>query len=234
MTSIVGVCSDEGEQVDHALSRQIRAASSLQALDLMGHFNQPDSCWRDNTAYVYEQSRRFLECTDENFFLQVREETTRRGALHELIFTNKEGLVGAVKVKGSRSCSDHEMVELRILRAGRRVKRKLTTLTFRKADFGLFKDLLAKVLRDKALAGRGTGPPKLVNILGSPPAGSREHHPNEYEVRQKSQEACADEQGAPGQTLIQTRSLQRVETRTGNLGETWKHCPSIQGGSEES
>ncbi|KAK4827448.1 hypothetical protein QYF61_018169 [Mycteria americana] len=34
----------------------------------------------------------------------------RRGALLDLIFTNEEGLVEGVKVKGSLGCSDHEML----------------------------------------------------------------------------------------------------------------------------
>jgi len=72
-----------------------------------------------------------------------------------LVLTNKEGLVGNVKVKGSLGFSDHEMVEFNILRAARRLHSKLTTLDFRRADFGLFRDLLSRVPWDKALEGRG-------------------------------------------------------------------------------
>jgi len=39
-------------------------------------------------------------------------------------------------------------------------------------------------------------------------------HPNKEQVRQKHQEACMDEQGVPGQTQTEERSLQRVEART--------------------
>ncbi|GAB0177368.1 hypothetical protein GRJ2_000202000 [Grus japonensis] len=74
----------------------------------------------------------------------------------DLVLTNKEGLAGDVKLKGSLSCSDHEMVEFRILRAARRAHSKLTTLDFRRADFGLFRDLLGRIPWDKALEGRGT------------------------------------------------------------------------------
>ncbi|GAB0188934.1 mitochondrial enolase superfamily member 1 [Grus japonensis] len=73
----------------------------------------------------------------------------------DLILANKEGLVGDVKLKGSLGCSDHEMVEFRILRAVRRAHSKLTTLGFRRADFGLFRDLLDRIPWDKALEGRG-------------------------------------------------------------------------------
>ncbi|PKU40568.1 rna-directed dna polymerase from mobile element hypothetical protein [Limosa lapponica baueri] len=63
----------------------------------------------------------------------------------DLVLTNKEGLVGNVKLKGGPGCSHHEMVELKILRAARKVHSKLTTLDFRRADFGLFRDLLGRV-----------------------------------------------------------------------------------------
>ncbi|GAB0203482.1 hypothetical protein GRJ2_002813800 [Grus japonensis] len=120
----------------------------------MGDFNHPDICWRGNTAEC-KQSRKFLECVDDNFLLQVIEEPTRRGAMLDLILTNKEGLVGDVKLKGSLGCSDHAMVEFRILRAARKAHSKLTTLDFRRADFGLFRDLLGRIPWDKALEGRG-------------------------------------------------------------------------------
>jgi len=74
----------------------------------------------------------------------------------DLVLTNKEGLVGNVKVKGSLGCSDHEMMEFKILRAARRVCSKLTILNFRRADFGLLRDLLGRIPWDKALEGRGT------------------------------------------------------------------------------
>ncbi|GAB0208651.1 hypothetical protein GRJ2_003330800 [Grus japonensis] len=154
---IVGVCyrpPDQGGRADEAPYRQIGAASRSQALVLMGDFNHPDICWRGNAA-EHKQSRKFLECTDDNFLLQVIEEPTRRGAMLDLVLANKEGLVGDVKLKGSLGCSDHEMVEFKILRAVRRAHSKLTTLDFRRADFGLFRDLLGRIPWDKALEGRG-------------------------------------------------------------------------------
>ncbi|KAF1424440.1 hypothetical protein FQV24_0004339, partial [Spheniscus mendiculus] len=96
---------DQEDQTDEALYRQTGAASRSQALVLMGDFNHPDICWRDNTA-GHKQSGRFLEC--------VVEEPTRRGAMLDLVLANKEGLVGNVKLRGSLGCSDHEMVEFKI------------------------------------------------------------------------------------------------------------------------
>ncbi len=73
-------------------------------------FSDLDICWRDNTA-GHKQSKRFLECVDNHFLTHVTEEPTRRGAMLDLVLTNKEGLVGNVELKGSLGCSDHEMVE---------------------------------------------------------------------------------------------------------------------------
>ncbi|KAK4806898.1 hypothetical protein QYF61_012619 [Mycteria americana] len=106
---VVGVCyrpPDQEEQADEALCKQIGAASHSQALVLMGDFKHPDICWRNNTA-GHKKSRRFLEGIDNNFLTQVIEEPMRRGALLVIIFTNKEGLLGDVKVEGSLGCSDH-------------------------------------------------------------------------------------------------------------------------------
>ena len=92
---------------------------------------------------------------DDNFITQVREDPTRTGVLLDLICTNKEELVGDVKIKGSLGCSDNEMVEVvRILRGGRRVNSKLTIQAFGAAGFGVFKGLLGKVLWSKALEAR--------------------------------------------------------------------------------
>jgi len=54
-------------------------------------------------------------------------------------------------------------------------------------------------------------------------------HPGKEIVRQKRQEACMDEQGAPGQTQTEEGSLQRVEARTGSLAGIQRNCLSRQG-----
>ena len=92
-----------------------------------------------------EQSGRFLECSDDNTVTRVITESTRAGTLLDLILTDKEELVGVFKTGGSLGCSDHEMVEFRILRGGRRAKSRITTLGFRRADFSLFRDLLGRI-----------------------------------------------------------------------------------------
>jgi len=154
---IVGVYyrpPDHDEEVDEAFYRQLKVASQSQALVLMGDFNHPDISWEDHTAR-HMQFRRFLQSTDDNFLMQVVEEPMRRGALLDLKLTNKEGLVEDVKVGDSLSCSDHEMVEFRILCGGSRSISRIKTLDFRRANFGLFKDLLGGIPWVRALEGRG-------------------------------------------------------------------------------
>jgi len=50
-----------------------------------------------------------------------------------------------MKLKGSLGCSDHRMVEFKILRASKRMHSKLATLDFRRADFDLFRELFSRV-----------------------------------------------------------------------------------------
>ena len=79
---IVEVCyrpPGQEDQAGEALYRQMGTASHSQALVLMRDFNHTDICWKDNTA-GYKQFRRFLECVDDNFLLQVIEEPMRGGA----------------------------------------------------------------------------------------------------------------------------------------------------------
>jgi len=158
---------DQEEEVDEAFYRQLQAALQSQALVLMGDFHHPDISWEDHTARQ-AQPRRFLQSINDNFLMQVVEEPTRRGMLLDLVLTNKEGLVEDLKVGGSLSCSDHEMVEFRILRGGSRTISRIKTLDLRKADFGFFKDLLGGIPWVRALEGRG-GPRVLVAVQASLP-----------------------------------------------------------------
>ncbi|PKU32184.1 glycerol kinase [Limosa lapponica baueri] len=93
--TVVGVYyrpPDQDGEVDEAFYSQLKVASQSQALVLMGKFNHPDICWEGYTAR-HVQSRRFLQCIDDNFLTQVVEESTRRAVLLDLVLTNKEGLV---------------------------------------------------------------------------------------------------------------------------------------------
>lgn len=133
---------------------------------------------------------------------------------------------------GRLVCSDHETVEFEILRAAKRAHSKLTTLEFRRADFGLLRDLLVEyhgIKPWRGFPGEKRGPRKLVNIQGSPHPSSEMMHPKEEEVRQKCQETCRCDRGAPGQVQTHKGSLQRVETGTRWPGRNQKNCPSSHG-----
>jgi len=87
--------------------------------------------------------------------MQVVEEPTRKGALLDLVLTNKEGLVEDVKAGGRLGCSDHEMVEFSILHGGSRVISRIKILDLRRTNFALFKELLGGIPWARALEGRG-------------------------------------------------------------------------------
>lgn len=70
-------------------------------------------------------------------FLQVTKEHTRKGAIWDFIITNKEDISQDVKVKENIGCSDLDMVQFEILRAGKKMKNKLMTLDLSKAYSGL-------------------------------------------------------------------------------------------------
>lgn len=93
----------------------------------------------------------------------------------------------------------------------RRTHSNITSLDFRRADFGLLKDLLSRVLQDKALEGK-EGPTKLVSIQGLPPLSPSAwmNRGGCYELKRK-------------------KCLQRMQTGTGNLGRIQRSCPSRQG-----
>jgi len=110
---------DQEEEVDEAFHRQLKVASQSQGLVLVGDFNHLDISWEDHTAR-HMQPRRFLHGISDNFLMQVVEEPAKRGALLDLVLTNKERLAEDVKVGGSLGCSGHEMVNFRILCGGSR------------------------------------------------------------------------------------------------------------------
>ncbi|KAM9590845.1 uncharacterized protein ACIBXB_005894 [Morphnus guianensis] len=89
--------------------KQLGGVSQSLALVLMGAFNLPDVCWKYNTA-ERKQSRRFLECVEDNFLTQLVSEPTRESAPLDLLFVNREGLVGDVMVGGHLGHSNHEII----------------------------------------------------------------------------------------------------------------------------
>ncbi|KAM9591180.1 uncharacterized protein ACIBXB_006077 isoform 1-T3 [Morphnus guianensis] len=154
---VLGVCyrpPDQVEETDESFYKRLAVVSESCARVLVGDFNFPDICWKYNTA-VSKQSRRFLECVEDNFLTQLVGEPTRGEALLDLLFTNREGLVGDVVVGGRLGLSDHEMIGFSILGEARKVVSKTTTMDFRRANFGLFKALVERVPWETVLKGKG-------------------------------------------------------------------------------
>ena len=87
---LVGVCyrpPNQDEETDELFYEQLAEAARSPALVLMGDFNFPDVCWEYNLAQK-KQSRWFLECMEDNFFMQMIREPTRwscpvRPAVHK-------------------------------------------------------------------------------------------------------------------------------------------------------
>jgi len=65
--------------------------------------------------------------------------------LLDLILTNKDGLVGDVKVGGRLGCNDCEIVELKILSGRTKAKSRIATIDYQRANFDLFQDQLGGV-----------------------------------------------------------------------------------------
>ncbi|PKU43055.1 rna-directed dna polymerase from mobile element jockey- hypothetical protein [Limosa lapponica baueri] len=115
---VLGVCyrpPNQDEEADEVFYKRLAEVSQSPAFVLIGDFNLPDICWKYNTAES-RQARRFLECMEDNFLTQLVGEPTRGGTSLDLLFTNREGLVGDVVVRGSLGLSDHEMVKFSIIR----------------------------------------------------------------------------------------------------------------------
>ncbi|KAK4820378.1 hypothetical protein QYF61_025454 [Mycteria americana] len=114
----------------------------------------PRAIKRDFRA-LGRRSRRFLEYVEENFVTQLVSEPTREGAPLDLLFVNREGLVGDVTVGGHLGHSDHKMIDFLILGEVRREVSRTATLDFQRADFGLFRRLVDRVPLDAVLKGKG-------------------------------------------------------------------------------
>ncbi|GAB0180245.1 hypothetical protein GRJ2_000489800 [Grus japonensis] len=95
---MVGVCyrpPNQDEEADEIFYKQLGEVSRSPALVLVEDFNLPDICWKYNTA-ERKQSRRFLQFVEDNFLTQLVSEPTREGTQLDLLFENREGLVGDV------------------------------------------------------------------------------------------------------------------------------------------
>ena len=123
-------------------------------MSLWVDLNFPDINWEYH-AVDANRSRKFLKHVEDNFLVQVLREPTRKGALLDLLFVNREGLMGKVVIGGCLGHSDHEVVEFQIIGDRRKNASKTSALDKGRADFGLLKKLVSKVPWESAFEGIG-------------------------------------------------------------------------------
>ena len=88
---------------------------------------------------------RFLECVGDNFLTQLVKEPTRGSKILDLLFVNREGLVGDVKVGGHLGNSNLKVLDFSILVEPWRGVSRTATLHFQRADFNLFRTMVERV-----------------------------------------------------------------------------------------
>jgi len=123
-------------------------------LTLLGDFSHADICWKSSTASS-RQSRRLLECIEDNLLSRVVDTPTRGDAILDLMVTSASELTGDIKIGGSLGSSDHASVEFTLLRDMGTVRSIVRTLNFRKANFQLFKELVRRTPWEMVLRDRG-------------------------------------------------------------------------------
>jgi len=91
----------------------------------------------------------------DNFLRQLVSEPTRGGGSLDPLFTNREGLVGDVVVRGCLGLSDHEMIHCLVPGGVKRGARKTTTIDIQRTNFGLFRMLVERIPWERVLKGKG-------------------------------------------------------------------------------
>lgn len=86
---------------------------------------------------------------------KVVSDMTRAGALLDLLFTNREGLVGHVLVGGYLKHSEHEVIKFSILDEKMGSNNKISTLGLQREDFDLFWMLTWKISVEAAFPNKG-------------------------------------------------------------------------------
>lgn len=76
---------------------------------------------------------------------QVLSEKARKDALLDLLFVNREGLMGYVMIYGCLGQSDHKMIEFKGFGVMRRKFSRIATLDFKRAKLKVLRELLSSV-----------------------------------------------------------------------------------------
>lgn len=121
------------------------------------------------------------------------EEPARQGVLLDLVLFSRDGLVKDVRAGGSLGCTNHEMVELKILCGRSKAKSRIATLDFQRANCDIFRDLLGDISWASHVV-KVKGPVRAGQYLNSTSSklniGAT--------LRVGNQETCVEEQGAHG------------------------------------
>ncbi|KAJ7411815.1 hypothetical protein BTVI_48486 [Pitangus sulphuratus] len=106
--------------------------------------NQLDISWEYYMADT-NRSRKFLKHVEDNL-VQVLRESTRKSALLDLLFVNRESLMDKVVISGCLGHSDQKVVEFQIVGNRTKIAIKTSTLDMGRIDFGLLKEVVSKIL----------------------------------------------------------------------------------------
>ncbi|PKU30494.1 rna-directed dna polymerase from mobile element jockey-like [Limosa lapponica baueri] len=144
-----------GTFFDKIFYKQLEEVSRSLALVLMGDFNLPDVYWKDNTA-ERKQSRRFLECVEDNFLAQLMlNMPTRISALLHLLLANQEDLLDNITTNVSLGYSDHNIVDFKILPSTLKTSSRTKILDFTRADFNMLRAQLQGIPWEASVEGKG-------------------------------------------------------------------------------
>ena len=162
----------------------------------------------------------------DNFLTQVVKEPTSGSTLLELLFVNKEVLVGYVKVGGHLRQSDLKMVDFSVLFEPWRGVSRNATLDFQRADFDLFGTMVESPLESSS---GGHGSPGRLGILHrSYFKGARADHPQGTGNELTGRETGLAEQKPLAGTQEQKESLWLLEEGVSNLQELQVHSDAVQ------
>ena len=125
------------------------------------------------------QSKRLLECFEDNFLTQVIKAPTRRGSQLDLILQADRRPVEELNVGESLGCKDCEMGRALHHESREKTNSRVTALDFLRAGFGPLRDLLGM----EYIPGEKRGPGELADFQGSACPSSRAVHANKEEAK---------------------------------------------------
>jgi len=109
------------------LTKPSSSSFALAGSHLTGGLQPPNICWKISIERC-RQSRRFLDCIEDNFLSQVIDSPTRGNMILDLIVTDKSKLISDIKIGGSLGCSGHALVGFTVLREMGKVRSIVSVL----------------------------------------------------------------------------------------------------------